>query len=106
MYILYLTIFTGIESILPGTSDLGVMIIIGFYYAMQHEGRKESAEASSPDVRKSTLHGHMVQSLMQPYNGMISAVTGGSPHHLLLWEQPELLIDLLFPMMHVNMHFR
>ena len=30
MYVLYFTIFTGVESVLPGTSDLGVTIIVGF----------------------------------------------------------------------------
>ena len=30
MYILYFTVFTGIESVPPGMSDLGVTIIIGF----------------------------------------------------------------------------
>ena len=30
MYVLYFTIFTGVESVPPGTSDLGVMIKIGF----------------------------------------------------------------------------
>ena len=105
MYVLYFTIFTGIESVLPGTSNLGVMIIIGFWYAMQHGGREESEEVSSPDVHESTLCGDTVQSLTRPYNGMKSVVTGGSPHHLLLWERPELLIDL-FPTMHTNTHFR
>ena len=72
---------------------------------MQHEGREESEEASSPDVHESTLHGDVVRSLTRPYNGMKLAVTGCSPHYLLLWEWPELLIDL-FPMMHANTRFR
>ena len=71
---------------------------------MQREGREESEEASSPDMHESTLCGDMVQSLMQPYNGMKSVVTGCSPRYLLLWEWPE-LIDL-FPMMRVNTCFR
>ena len=33
MYVLYFTVFTGVESVPPGTSDLGVTIIIGFWYA-------------------------------------------------------------------------
>ena len=47
MYVLYFTIFTGIESIPPGMSDLGVMIMIGFWYAMQREGKEKSKEESS-----------------------------------------------------------
>ena len=74
-----------VESVLPGTSDLGVTIIIGFWYRMQREGREESEEALSPDVRESTLQGDMVPSQMQPYNGMKLTVTGYLPHYLLLW---------------------
>ena len=62
MYVLYFTVFTGIESIPPGTSDLGVMIMIGFWYAMQHEG-KESKEELLPNMYESTLHGDVVPSL-------------------------------------------
>ena len=101
MYVLYFTVFTGVESVPPGMSDLGVMIIIGFWYAMQREGKEESEEASSPYVRESTLHGDAVPSLTRPHNGMKSAVMGYLPHYLLLWEQPELLIDL-FPMMRMR----
>ena len=61
MYLLYFTIFTGIESIPPGTSDLGVIIMIGFWYAMQHEG-KESKEELLPDMYESTLCGDAVSS--------------------------------------------
>ena len=37
---------------------------------------------------------------------MKSTATGGSLPYLLLWERPEPLFDLLFPMMHENTHFR
>ena len=86
MYVLYFTVFTGVESILPGTSDLGVTIIIRFWYAMQPEGKERCEEVSSPDVHKSTLRGDMVPSLMRPHNGMKTMVTGYLPHYLLLWE--------------------
>ena len=105
MYVLYFTIFTGIESVMPGMSDLGVMIIIGFWYVMQRDGKEESEEVSSPDVHKSTLHGDMVPSLTRPHNGMKTVVMGYLPHYLLLWEWPELLIDL-FPMMRAKTRFR
>ena len=105
MYVLYFTIFTGVESVPSGMSDLGVTIIIGFWYVMQHEGKEESEEALSPDMHESTLHGDAVPSLMRPYNGTKLAVLGYLPHYLLLWEQPELLIDL-FPTMCANTHFR
>ena len=105
MNVLYFTIFTGIESISPGTSNLGVMIKIRFQYVMQREGKEESKEASFPDVHESTLHGDVVSSLMQPYNGMKLVVMGCLPHYLLLWKRLELLITL-FPMRHANMCFR
>ena len=101
MYVFYFTVFTGIESILPGTSDLGVTIKIGFWYMMQHKGKGESKQVSSPDVYESTLHGDAVSSLMRPYNGTKLAVMGCLPHCLQLWEQPKLLIAL-FPTMHAN----
>ena len=72
---------------------------------MQHEGREKSEEESSSNMHKSALCGDVVWSLTQPYNGMKLAVAGCSPHYLLLWEWPKLLIDL-FPMMHANMCFR
>ena len=79
-FVLYFTIFTGIESIPPGTSDLGVTIQIGFGYAMQHEG-EESNEVSFPDVHENMLRSDAVPSL--------------------LGERSELLIAL-FPMMRAN----
>ena len=56
---MYFTVFTGIESVPPGMSDLGVIISIELSYAMQHEGRRESGEVSSPDMHESTLCGDM-----------------------------------------------
>ena len=47
MCVLYFTIFTGVESILPYTSDLGVTIQIGFRYA-QHWGRWKVQGSVSP----------------------------------------------------------
>ena len=64
MYVLYFTIFTGVESILPGTSNLGVMIIIAFRYMMQCTEGEGYEEVSPPDVRESTLYGYAVPSLM------------------------------------------
>ena len=64
MYVLYFTVFTGIESIPPGTSDLRVMILIGFWYVMQGKGREKSKEELFPVVYESTLHGDAVPSLM------------------------------------------
>ena len=86
MYILYFTVFTGIESVLPGTSNLGVMNMIGLWYAMQHEGKEKSKEELLPDIYESTLCGDAVPSLTRPYNGKKSAVMGCLPHCLLLWE--------------------
>ena len=64
MYVLYFTVFTGIESIPPGTSDLGVITMKGFWYAMQRRGREKSKEESFPDMYESTLHGDAVSSQM------------------------------------------
>ena len=100
MYVLHFTIFTGIESILPGMSDLGVMIMIGFWNAMHREGKELLL-----DMYGNTLRGDAVPSLTRPYNGKKSAVTGCLLHCLLLWELPKLLIAL-FLMMCTNTHFR
>ena len=54
---MYFTVFTGIESILPGTSDLGVIISIKLSYAMRHEGRREYWEVLSPDVHEGMSRG-------------------------------------------------
>ena len=104
MYVFHFTVFTGIESVPPGMSDLGVMIMIGFWFAMQREG-KESKKELLPDMYESTLRGDVVPSSTRPSNAKKSAVTGCLPHGLLLWEQPKLLIAL-FLMMHVNTLFR
>ena len=37
MSVLYFTVFTGVESVPPCTSDLGVTIQIGFRYAQHWE---------------------------------------------------------------------
>ena len=105
MNILYFTVFTGIESIPPGTSDQGVTIMKGFWYTMQHGGREKSKEESFPDRHKSTLHGDAVSSLTQPYNGKKSAATECLPHGLALWERSELLL-FLFLMMCANTRYR
>ena len=86
MNVLYFTVFTGVESILPGTSNLGVTVKIGFCYAMQRKGKGKFKEVLFPDVHESTLRGDAVSSLMQPFNGAKSAVTGSLPHYLLLGE--------------------
>ena len=64
MYVLYFTIFTGIESVLPGTSDLGVIIMKGFWYTMQCGGKEKSKEESFPDRHESTLRVDAVSSLI------------------------------------------
>ena len=86
MNVLYFTIFTGVESVPPGTSDLGVTVKIGFCYMMQHEGKGKFKEVLFPDVHESTLRGDAVSSLTRPFNGMKLAVMGSLPHYLLLGE--------------------
>ena len=61
---MYFTVFTGVESVLPGMSDLGVIISIELSCAMWHEGRKESEEVLSPDMHEGTLCGDAAQFLM------------------------------------------
>ena len=99
---MYFTVFTGIESVPPGMSDLGVIISIELSYTMWCEGRKGPEEVSSPDMHEGMLHGDVAWFLMRAYNSMKSMVTGCLPHCLILREQPELLINLLFPMICVN----
>ena len=82
LLVILITIFTGIESIPPGMSNLGVTILIGFWYAMPHEG--EVKEVLILDMHKNTLHSNAVPSLLR--------------------EQPKLIA--LFPMMRANTHFR
>ena len=62
---MYFTVFTGIESIPPGMSDLGVIISIELSYAMWHEGRRGSEEVSSPDMHEGMPHGDAARFLMQ-----------------------------------------
>ena len=57
--VLYFTVFTGVEFVPPGTSNLGVTIQIVFSYAMQHRG-KESNEISFPKVQENTLRSDAV----------------------------------------------
>ena len=47
MSVLYFTVFAGVESVPPHTSDLGVTIQIGFRY-MQHGGDGEFKEVFLP----------------------------------------------------------
>ena len=47
MSVLYFTVFTGVESVPPCMSDLGVMIQIGFRY-VQHGGDGEFKEVFLP----------------------------------------------------------
>ena len=53
---------------------------------MQGEGREESEEMSSPDMRESMPHGDVAQILTQAYNSTKSAVMGCLPHYLMLGE--------------------
>ena len=99
--LLYFTLFTGIESILPGMSDLGVMINIKFEYTMQREGKEEPEDMSSPQVHESMPCSDAVWFLTQPYNSMKSAVRGCALYCLMLGKQPRLPVVLL-PMICVN----
>ena len=103
---MYFTIFTGIESVPPGMSDLAVIISIELLYAMWCEGGKGSEEVSSPDVHEGTLHGNAARFLMRAYNSTKSMVMGCLPQCLILGNRPELLINLLFPMICANMCLR
>ena len=103
MSVLYFTVFAGIESVPPCTSDLGVMIQIGFRYA-QHGGDGESKEVFLPNVQESALHGDMVLKLTQSFSGIKSAGMGCFPHYFLRKRQPEQIA--LFPMVGVCMLFR
>ena len=103
MSVLYFTVFTGIESILPCMSDLGVTIQIGFRYA-QHGGDGEFKEVFLPNVQESTLRGDVVPKLTQSFSGTKSAGTGCFPHYFLHKEQPEPIA--LFPMVRACMLFR
>ena len=104
MNVLYFTVFTGIESVPPCTSDLGVTIQIGFRYT-QHGGNGEFKELFFPDVQESALRGDTVMIVMRSFIGTKSAVMGCFPHYFLLRGQPELLI-VLFPMVCACTHFR
>ena len=88
MSVLYFTIFTGVESILPYTSDLGVMIQKGFRYT-QHGGDGKFKEVFLPYVQESILHGDTVLKLTRSFSGMKSAGTGCFPHYFLCKGQPE-----------------
>ena len=56
---MYFTVFTGVESVPPGMSDLGVIISKELLYAMRCEGGKGSEEVSSPDVCEGMLCGNV-----------------------------------------------
>ena len=103
MSVLYFTVFAGIESVLPCTSDLGVMIQIGFRY-VQHGGDGEFKEVFLPNVQESTLRSDAVLKWTQSFSGTKSAGTGCFPHYFLHKEQPEPIA--LFPMVHACMLFR
>ena len=49
---------------------------------MQHEGKEESEEMSSPEVCESMPHGDAVRFLTWTYNSMKSAVMGYPPHYV------------------------
>ena len=59
MSVLYFTVFTGVESVLPCTSDLGVTIQIGL--DTRNIGKMESSRKFySPHMQESALHGDAV----------------------------------------------
>ena len=62
IHVLYFTVFTGIEFVLPGTSNLGVTIQIVFLDVMQHR-EKECNEISFPKVQENTLRSDVVPHL-------------------------------------------
>ena len=76
MDVLYFTVFTGIESIPPCMSNLGVTIQIGFRYTKQHEWKGEFNKEFFPEVQKSALHGDAVSVRTQSLSESKSAVTG------------------------------
>ena len=85
---MYFTIFTGIESILLGTSDLGVIVSIELSYAMQHKGRRESGEVLHPlTCVRSMPHGDAAQILMHDLTKAWNRrLLECSPHYLMLRE--------------------
>ena len=101
--VLYFTIFVGIESIPPCTSDLGVTIQIGFRYA-QHGEDAEFKEVFLPNMQESALCGDAVLNLMRSFSGTESAGTGCFPHYFPCKGQPEPIA--LFPMVRACMLFR
>ena len=94
MSVLYFTVFAGIESVLPCTSDLGVTIQIGFRYA-QHGGDGEFKEVFLSNMQESAPHGDVVLKWTRSFSGMKSAGTGCFPHYFLRKGQPEPIA--LFP---------
>ena len=103
MSVLYFTVFAGVESIPPCTSDLGVTIQIGFRYA-QHGGDGKFKEVFLPNVQESTLCGDAVLKLTRSFSGTKSTGTGCFPHYFLCKGQPEPIA--LFPMVRACTIFR
>ena len=103
MSVLYLTVFAGIESVLPCTSDLGVTIQIGFRY-VQHGGDGEFKEVFLPNVQESALRGDAVLKWARSFSGMKLAGTGCFPHYFLHKGQPEPIAP--FPMVRACTLFR
>ena len=95
MSVLYFTVFADVESVLPCTSDLWVMIQIGFRYA-QHGGDGEFKEVFLPNVQVSALHGDTVLKWMQSLSGTKLAGMGCFPNYFPCKGQPEPIA--LFPM--------
>ena len=88
MSVLYFTVFAGMESVPPRTSDLGVTIQIGFRYA-QHGGDGEFKEVFLLNVQEGTLRGDAVLKLTRSFSGMKLAGTGCFSHNFLRKEQSE-----------------
>ena len=103
MSVLYFTVFAGVESVPPCTSDLGVTIQIGFRYA-QHGGDGEFKEVFLPNVQESALRGDAVLKLTRSFSGTKLAGTGCFPHYFLRKGQPEPIA--LFPMVRACTLFR
>ena len=58
---LYFTVFTGIESIPPGTSNLGVMINIKLNMLCSMKGKKNLGKCCLPEIGEGMPHGDMAR---------------------------------------------
>ena len=103
MSVLYFTVFTGVESVPPCMSDLGVMIQIGL--DTHNAGKMEfSRKCFSLDMQESALRGDTVFNWMQSFSETKAAGMGCFPHNFPCKEPPE--PTALFPMVRACMLLR